>query len=118
MVGSWKVLMIKRMNFCFDLVVNRSCVVRPYGGVLPYANYVAYGIKKWIDEAYRTIPDSEHTAIVGTSRNLSLYTFLMVVMLIMNDIQLIGSSHGGLAAFHIAMSYPERFGIGESYLSL
>jgi len=57
-----------------------------HGGVSEYGAYLAIIVKGWIDVHYRTQSSRENTAIIG-------------------------SSHGGLAAFHIAMSNPIAFGI-------
>lgn len=54
-------------------------------GLDGYAQYVAQHVKPWIDANYRTRPEARSTAIVG-------------------------SSHGGLAAFYLAARYPEKFG--------
>ncbi len=58
---------------------------RPYGGLPQHARYLARALKPFIDRHYRTIPDPQASAIVG-------------------------SSHGGLAAFYVATGYPEVFG--------
>ncbi|UQA62882.1 alpha/beta hydrolase [Polyangium aurulentum] len=50
-----------------------------------YAGYVADHVKGWIDQHYRTKPEAQSTAIVG-------------------------SSHGGLAAFYVANRRPDKFG--------
>jgi predicted alpha/beta superfamily hydrolase len=60
-------------------VLNHDCC-----GVDEYAAYVATEVKSFIDQNYRTQPDAENTMILG-------------------------SSHGGLAAFYIATQYPDRF---------
>ncbi|CAF1398732.1 unnamed protein product [Rotaria sordida] len=57
-----------------------------YGGVDDYNNYIVNHVKPFIDRNYRTSSAAKHTVIVG-------------------------SSHGGLAAFHMALSYPTIFGI-------
>lgn len=57
---------------------------RPSGGLKQYAAYVATTIKGFVDAHYRTLPDAQNTMILG-------------------------SSHGGLAAFYIATHYPDRF---------
>jgi predicted alpha/beta superfamily hydrolase len=59
---------------------------QPYGGLDTYARYCTEALKPWVDEAYRTEPKAARTAIVG-------------------------SSHGGLAAFYTACRAPERFGL-------
>lgn len=56
-----------------------------WGGVLEYSKYVAQHLKPWIDRNYRTLSDRDNTHVVG-------------------------SSHGGLAAFHVAMVNPNVFG--------
>lgn len=44
-----------------------------------YARFVAETVKPLIDAAFRTLPDREHTAIVGSSMGglISLYTFFL-----------------------------------------
>jgi enterochelin esterase-like enzyme len=54
-------------------------------GLDGYVGYLADSVKGWVDGNYRTRPGPESTAIVG-------------------------SSHGGLAAFYIANARPDRFG--------
>jgi len=56
-----------------------------YGGLDEYSKYLATTIKGFIDKNYRTLSSAEETAIIG-------------------------SSHGGLAAFYIANACPEQFG--------
>lgn len=51
-----------------------------------YAGYLAEQLKPFIDANYRTVADAKHTAIIG-------------------------SSHGGLAAFVTAALYPQSFGL-------
>jgi pimeloyl-ACP methyl ester carboxylesterase len=58
---------------------------KEWGGLDRYANYLAVSVKGFIDANYRTIAAREHNLIVG-------------------------SSHGGLAAFYIATQYPQAFG--------
>jgi pimeloyl-ACP methyl ester carboxylesterase len=60
-------------------------VGHPCCGIEGYTGYVADHVKGWIDQHYRTKPEAESTAIVG-------------------------SSHGGLAAFYMANRRPDRFG--------
>jgi pimeloyl-ACP methyl ester carboxylesterase len=55
------------------------------GGVTAYGDYLAQHVKPFIDAQYRTRPDRESTLIVG-------------------------SSHGGLAAFHVASTHGDVFG--------
>ncbi|HEY9641426.1 MAG TPA: alpha/beta hydrolase-fold protein, partial [Coleofasciculaceae cyanobacterium] len=57
---------------------------RPCCGLETYAGYVAQSVKGFIDEQYRTLADAQNTMILG-------------------------SSHGGLAAFYIATHYPDQF---------
>ena len=59
---------------------------RPFGGLPGYAKYVAGPLKSFVERAYRIDPARERTMVLG-------------------------SSHGGLAAFYTAMSAPERFGL-------
>lgn len=59
---------------------------RPWGGLDDYADYLADDVKGWVDTHYRTVAGAEHTAIVG-------------------------SSHGGLAAFYTANTRPDAFGL-------
>lgn len=54
-------------------------------GLKGYAGYLANYVKPWIDANYRTLPDARNTTIIG-------------------------SSHGGLAAFYVAAVYPDKFG--------
>lgn len=58
---------------------------RPCCAVDGYADYLRTRIKRFVDASYRTIPDAAHTVVVG-------------------------SSHGGLAAFYIAGRHPDAFG--------
>jgi hypothetical protein len=58
---------------------------REWGGLHDYAYYLASAVKGFIDTHYRTLSEQEHNLILG-------------------------SSHGGLAAFYTATQYPERFG--------
>ncbi|NEQ98915.1 MAG: alpha/beta hydrolase [Cyanothece sp. SIO2G6] len=57
----------------------------PGGGIEQYANYVANGVKRFIDDNYRTQADADHTLILG-------------------------ASHGGLAAYLMGMLQPTAFG--------
>lgn len=59
---------------------------RASGGLPGYTSYVADCIKPFIDRHYHTDPSAERTAVVG-------------------------SSHGGLAAFFMATRRPDAFGI-------
>jgi len=56
-----------------------------WGGLYNYASYLAFSVKGFIDSNYRTIADADKTMILG-------------------------SSHGGLAAFYTATQYPDKFG--------
>ncbi|MGB5592843.1 MAG: alpha/beta fold hydrolase [Crocosphaera sp.] len=56
-----------------------------WGGLEDYSNYVAEGIKGFIDDNYRTINNPEKSMVLG-------------------------ASHGGLAAFYTAIKYPNKFG--------
>jgi predicted alpha/beta superfamily hydrolase len=56
-----------------------------WGGLEDYAYYLAFNVKGFIDAHYRTIPDAQKSLVLG-------------------------SSHGGLAAFYTATQYPEKFG--------
>lgn len=58
---------------------------REWGGLYDYADYVAFSVKSFIDTNYRTLPAAEHNLVLG-------------------------SSHGGLAAFYTAIAHPEQFG--------
>lgn len=60
-------------------VFQRECC-----GLEGYAGYVANCVKPFVDTNYRTLADPQHTMILG-------------------------SSHGGLAAFYIATHYPDKF---------
>jgi len=55
------------------------------GGVIDYSNYLAFHLKPWVDQNYKTLSDCPNTFIIG-------------------------SSHGGLAAFIIACRHPGVFG--------
>ncbi|CAF0769078.1 unnamed protein product [Adineta steineri] len=57
-----------------------------FGGVHDYNDYIVNHIKPFIDRNYRTLSTSKDTVIAG-------------------------SSHGGLASFHMALSHPTIFGI-------
>ncbi len=56
-----------------------------YGGLEDYSNYLADRVKVFIDNNYRTLPAAKETTIIG-------------------------SSHGGLAAFYLGCRHPDRFG--------
>jgi hypothetical protein len=58
---------------------------RAWGGLPRYASWVADVLKPWVDATYRTRPARGSTAVVG-------------------------SSHGGLAAFYTAVVHADRFG--------
>lgn len=58
---------------------------KSWGGLPGYAAWLAGPLKRWVDAHYRTLPSRETTAIIG-------------------------SSHGGLAAFYAAATHPEQFG--------
>ncbi|HIK33154.1 MAG TPA: alpha/beta hydrolase [Oscillatoriales cyanobacterium M59_W2019_021] len=55
-----------------------------WGGLDAYARYLAHSVKGFIDDEYRTLPEAENTLILG-------------------------SSHGGLAAFYTATQHPDKF---------
>lgn len=55
-----------------------------WGGLDNYSGYLAKSVKGFIDANYRTLPDAETSLILG-------------------------SSHGGLAAFYTATKHPDRF---------
>jgi predicted alpha/beta superfamily hydrolase len=57
-----------------------------WGGVEDYSRYLAHTVKPFIDNNYRTLNEGKKTLILG-------------------------SSHGGLAAFYTALKYPESFGL-------
>lgn len=57
---------------------------RPCCGLEGYANYLAKAVKGFVDSHYRTLAEANQTLILG-------------------------SSHGGLAAFYSAVRYPDRF---------
>ncbi len=57
-----------------------------------YTQYVADHVKGWIDANYRTLPEAANTGILG-------------------------SSHGGLAAFYMANRRPDRFGVAGAMSS-
>jgi hypothetical protein len=59
---------------------NRDCC-----GAEEYTKYIADHVKGFIDANYRTLPEASSTAIIG-------------------------SSHGGIAAFYMANRRPDRFG--------
>lgn len=56
-----------------------------WGGLEDYAAYLAFAVKGFIDAHYRTLQQPDQTLVLG-------------------------SSHGGLAAFYTATQYPEKFG--------
>lgn len=66
--------------------VDWASGTRAWGGLDGYADYLADDVKGWFDDHYRTLPGPETTAIVG-------------------------SSHGGLAAFYTAGTRPDAFGL-------
>jgi len=78
---------------------HRHCT---YGGVDDYNNYIVNYIKPFIDRNYRTLSDAKHTVIVGMILTFDLYV---------RTSTFVGSSHGGLAAFHMALSHPTIFGM-------
>lgn len=55
-----------------------------WGGLEAYSDYVALMIKPFVDNNYRTLSSPENSMILG-------------------------ASHGGLAAFYMAMRYPKQF---------
>ncbi|ACK65113.1 putative esterase [Rippkaea orientalis PCC 8801] len=55
-----------------------------WGGLNQYANYVAKSVKGFVDRNYRTLSDPDHSMVLG-------------------------SSHGGLAAFYTATRHPDQF---------
>lgn len=61
-------------------LAGRSCCE-----VSAYGTYLASALKSFVDGAYRTLPGPSDTLIAG-------------------------SSHGGLAAFHVAATHPDTFG--------
>lgn len=61
-------------------VAGRGCC-----GLPAFAAFLAHDMKGFVDRNYRTLADSDHTTIIG-------------------------SSHGGLAAFYLATHYSEQFG--------
>jgi pimeloyl-ACP methyl ester carboxylesterase len=60
-------------------VRDRDCC-----GLDGYSDYIANPVKQFVDNNYRTLPDGQNTMILG-------------------------SSHGGLAAFYIATKYSDKF---------
>jgi pimeloyl-ACP methyl ester carboxylesterase len=54
-------------------------------GLASYSSYLANSLRGFMDANYRTLSDARNNLILG-------------------------SSHGGLAAFYIATSYPDKFG--------
>lgn len=63
---------------------------RPWGRLPEHADYFADDVAGWVNAAYRTDPDPRRTAVVG-------------------------SSHGGLAAFWTATRRPEVFGLAGCF---
>ncbi|HAC64628.1 MAG TPA: esterase [Cyanothece sp. UBA12306] len=57
---------------------------RQWGGLKQYASYVANSVKGFVDNNYRTLSDPDHSMVLG-------------------------SSHGGLAAFYTATRHPDKF---------
>ncbi|MGK7954628.1 MAG: alpha/beta hydrolase [Crocosphaera sp.] len=55
-----------------------------WGGLEEYSNYVASGVKGFIDDNYRTFKTADKSMILG-------------------------ASHGGLAAFYTAIKHPKKF---------
>ena len=72
----------RESEYTHDKVFSRNS-----GNVDNYAYYLALILKPFIDQNYRTQLSGKDTSIIG-------------------------SSHGGLAAFYIATRYPASFGIG------
>jgi len=60
-----------------------------WGGLESYSSCIADWVKPFIDAYYRTLPERENTMILG-------------------------SSHGGLAAFYIACRRPDEFGFASA----
>lgn len=58
---------------------------RPWGRLPAHADYLADGVKRFVDEVYPTLREPKHNVVVG-------------------------SSHGGLAAFWTATRRPDAFG--------
>ena len=73
-----------------------------YGGVDEYNNYIVNHVKAFIDRNYRTLSSAKYTVIVGMR---------LIIEEDKIDVIIVGSSHGGLAAFHMALSHPRIFGI-------
>ncbi len=73
-----------------------------YGGVHDYNNYIVNHLKPFIDRNYRTLSGVKHTVIVGMTLTFDFRVRTSTCL---------GSSHGGLAAFHMALSHPTIFGI-------
>jgi len=69
----------------YEYTLDMWMIWRSYGGLEGYAKYIADCLKPWIDANYRTLASPQHTTIMG-------------------------SSHGGLAAFFIGTKYPGSFG--------
>ncbi|MDJ0843381.1 alpha/beta hydrolase [Crocosphaera sp.] len=55
-----------------------------WGGLEAYSDYIASGVKGFIDDNYRTLSTPENSMVLG-------------------------SSHGGLAAFYTAIKHPDKF---------
>ncbi|MDJ0660157.1 MAG: alpha/beta hydrolase-fold protein [Crocosphaera sp.] len=55
-----------------------------WGGLEEYSNYVASGLKRFIDDNYRTLSNPENSMVLG-------------------------ASHGGLAAFYTGIKHPDKF---------
>eukprot|EP01117_Protostelium_nocturnum_P018119 TRINITY_DN7510_c0_g2_i3.p1 TRINITY_DN7510_c0_g2~~TRINITY_DN7510_c0_g2_i3.p1 ORF type:complete len:293 (-),score=63.54 TRINITY_DN7510_c0_g2_i3:284-1162(-) len=96
---SWKIQEFLSQNTTRSFIVVAICPIdreyeythsywaptRSSGGLEGYAKFLAEDVKPWIDSNYKTLSNRENTTILG-------------------------SSHGGLAAFYIANSYPKVFG--------
>lgn len=61
-------------------------IYRDYGGLGEYSRYLGQYVKPWIDANYRTNPEASNSMVMG-------------------------SSHGGLAAFYTAATQPTLFGM-------
>ncbi len=69
-----------------DHAAERTAEYSPMHRGRAYSDFLIHTVKSWVDTAFRTLPEPEHTAVMG-------------------------SSMGGIISFHLAWEHPEIFGM-------